>query len=513
MITFLTGLAILIVGGALYGRFCERVFAPDDRKTPAYEQEDGVDYVPMKRWKNCLINLLNIAGTGPILGPIQGILFGPVAFITIPLGCVVCGAVHDYFSGMICTRMGGIQMPEMVKRHTNKYIYGFFTLFICLATFLCASVFIYTPGDIMATQLLGFSGSASAVSTWVIYGALFAYYLVATVLPIDKIIGKIYPVFGILLILSAIGILAMLFIRHPQMCEIWGDWELGGFDFGHYFNTQNFIPSFFVTVACGILSGFHSSQTALVSRTLQKEKDGRMAFYNMMLCEGFIAMVWAAGTMAVIGMGAENAGITMKLTETGWGYYQMADGVLQQIAPTSVVGVVCKSFLGSVGGVIAIIGVIILPISTGDTALRALRLMIAEVFHIGQKTVRKRLIVVIPICALVLGLLIWAKSDANGFNVVWRYFGWANQTSSVFATAAITIYLMRNGKAKFAWMPLIPFIFYTFVTSSYFLNSPIGLSLSINLAYIGAGIFTAVCFGYVMYLGIKKEKTVQGSGS
>lgn len=506
MATFIIGILILLVGGFFYGKLCERVFHPDDRKTPAYAKGDGVDYVPMKKWKNSLVNLLNIAGTGPILGPIQGILFGPIAFITIPVGCIIGGAMHDYFNGMICTRNGGIQMPEMIRRHLDKAVSWFYTIFVCLTLFLCGVVFIYTPGDIAATQLFGFGGTAKEPSTWIIYGVIFAYYLVATVLPIDKIIGKIYPVFGAVLVLSAVGIFVMLFVHRSSLAELFGDQVLNGFDFGAYFKSQHFIPSFFVTVACGIMSGFHGSQTALVSRTLENEKDGRMTYYNMMICEGFIAMVWAAGTMAVIGLGAENAGITMKLTDAGWGYFQNVDGVLQQISATSVVGVVCKSMLGPVGGIIAVIGVIVLPVTSGDTALRSLRLMIAETFHIKQRSIGRRMALAVPIFALAAGVLIWAKNDANGFNTIWRYFGWANQTLTIFATASIMIYLMRENKWKFIWMPAIPFLFYAFITSSYILSAPIGLSLNMTASYIIGGAFTLVAFAAVVIRGRKMIK-------
>ena len=323
-------------------------------------------------------------------------------------------------------------------------------------------------------------------------------------LPIDKIIGKIYPILGAVLIFSAVGIFIMLFVGGHQLAEIFGDQTLGGFDFGAYFRSQNFIPTFFVTVACGIMSGFHGSQTALVSRTLESEKHGRMAFYNMMIAEGFIAMIWAAGTMAVIGIGAESAGITMQLTDAGWGYFQSVNGALQQISPTSVVGVICRNMLGNIGGIVAIIGVIIFPITSGDTALRSLRLMISETFHIKQKTIGSRMLLAVPIFALALGVLIWAKNDANGFNTIWRYFGWANQTLTIFATSSIMIYLMRHGKTKFLWIPAIPLVFYSFITSTYILTAPIGLRLDMTVAFIVGGVFTAAVFAYSLYRGRKK---------
>ncbi|MBQ4311548.1 MAG: carbon starvation protein A, partial [Oscillospiraceae bacterium] len=290
------------------------------------------------------------------------------------------------------------------------------------------------------------------------------------------------------------------------LAELFGSQMLGGFDFGAYFSSQHFIPNFFVTVACGILSGFHGTQTALISRTIESEKHGRMTFYNMMICEGFIAMVWAAGTMAVIGLGAENSGITMQLTDAGWGYYQNINGVLTQISPTSVVGVVCRSMLGNIGGIIAIIGVIILPVTTGDTALRSLRLTVAETFHIRQQTAAQRILLALPIFVLTLGILIWAKNDPNGFNTIWKYFGWANQTLSVFATSSIMIYLMRHGKTRFMWMPAIPFVFYSFVTSSYLLSAPVGFALDITVSYIIAGVFSALIFAGAVYLGKKQQE-------
>lgn len=505
MTTFAIGLVLLFVGGALYGKLCERVFRPDDRKTPAYTKQDGVDYVPMSKGRNSLINLLNIAGTGPILGPIQGILFGPIAFLTIPVGCVIGGAMHDYFSGMISIREGGIQMPELVRRNTNKWIFRLYTGFVCIVLFLIGVVFIYTPGDIAATQVFGFGGTAGEASTWIIYTCIFAYYLVATVFPIDKIIGKVYPFFGAILILSAVGVFVMLLVNGYPLLNVWDTWTLHGFDFAAYFKSEHFIPVFFVTVACGILSGFHSTQITLVTRTLKSEREGKMAFYNMMILEGFIAMVWAAGTMAMIGVGAGDAGITMKMTEGGWAYFQEIAGSLKQISATSVVGVVCRKMLGPIGGVIAIIGVIVLPVTSGDTALRSLRLIISDTFHIGQEKNRKRILLALPVFALAYAVLVWAKTDAGGFNTIWRYFGWSNQTLAVFALASIMIWMMRHGRKKYLWMPAIPLIFYTFVTSCYILSAKIGFSVPLPIAYILSALFTIAVMVGAVRLGNRKE--------
>ena len=337
MATFIIGLVILFGGAALYGRFCEKVFGPDDRQTPAYAKQDGVDYIPMKGWRNSLINLLNIAGTGPILGPIQGILFGPIAFITIPIGNVIGGAMHDYFSGMICLRDGGTQMPQMIKRYSNKGIFNVYNVFCCLLLLLVGAVFVYTPGDIAATSVFGFDGKPTSVSTWIIYGVIFLYYLVATVFPIDAIIGRIYPIFGAILLFSAVGVFIGIFVKGYPLLNVWDDWsspilQLTGadgavksFTYADYFKGGHFLPIFFVTVACGILSGFHSTQTAIISRTVKNERQGRMTFYNMMILEGFIAMVWAAGAMGVYNLALQEPNASLA---------------------TGTIGVVCKDIRG-----------------------------------------------------------------------------------------------------------------------------------------------------------------------
>ena len=471
MATFLIGLVILIVGAVVYGKFCEKVFGPDDRQTPAYTKEDGVDYVPMKGWKNALINLLNIAGTGPIFGPIQGILFGPIAFITIPIGNIIGGAMHDYFSGMICLRDGGSQMSGMIGKYTNKGIYRIYNVFVCLLLLLVGAVFIYTPGDILATGIFGFDGKPTSVSTWVIYGAIFAYYLAATVFPIDAIIGKIYPIFGGILMFSAIGVFIGLFVKGYPLINVWDSWSGPFFDYGAKFSDGHFFPVFFVTVACGILSGFHSTQTAIISRTVKSEKQGRMTFYNMMVLEGFIAMVWAAAAMGIF-----------NLIEG-----QAAAGT------TGTVIAVCKDLLGPVGGIVALAGIVVLPITSGDTALRGLRLTVADSLKIKQDTNAKRMGLSAIIFALVAVILIFAKLNTDGFNILWRYFAWSNQTLSLFAFLAITVWMFENGKGKFAWIPLIPGGFYAFITMTFIINAEIGFNVPWTGAYI-IGIVLAIAY-------------------
>ncbi len=462
MITFIIGLAVLIIGGALYGKVCEKAFKPDDRETPAVRLNDGMDFVPMKTWKNSLIELLNIAGTGPILGPIQGILFGPIAFLTIPVGCVIGGAFHDYMCGMISVRSDGAQMPLLVRKYLGKYAYPIYNIFVCLTLLLVGTVFIYTPGDLFITQILKTDNGAANPLVWIVYGAIFVYYIIATLFPIDKIIGKVYPFFGGLLVLSAIGVFIGLFIKGYPLDNVWTTGIVGVHPQG-----LHFIPVFFVTVACGIVSGFHSTQSTLISRTIRNEKEGRMTFYNMMIAEGLIAMIWAAAAMGVMKLGLAT----------------------YETSPTDIVGIVAGDLLGSVGGIIAIIGIIILPITSGDTALRSMRLIIAEAIKVDQSKKTNRLGVSLVIFAVVAAILVFAKLNAGGFNVLWRYFAWANQTIAVFAFAMITVYMMRN-KRPFI-MALIPGMFYMFIISSFILNAAIGFNLPWTASYIIAGILTA----------------------
>ncbi len=476
MITFLAGLVILFVGGALYGRVCERVFGPDDRKTPAVRLNDGMDFVPMKKWKNSLIQLLNIAGTGPIFGPIQGILFGPIAFLTIPVGCVIAGAFHDYMSGMISVRSDGAQMPVLIRKYLGKYAYLFYNVFVCLLMLLLGTVFIYTPGDLFITQILGMSSGAANPVVWLVYGAIFVYYVVATLFPIDKIIGKVYPVFGLLLVLSAIGVFVGIFVKGYPLDDIWTTGVVGVHPQG-----LHFIPVFFVTVACGIVSGFHSTQATLISRTMESEREGRMTFYNMMIVEGLIAMIWAAATMGVMNLGLASA----------------------ETSTTDVVGIIAGNLLGRVGGIVAITGIIVLPITSGDTALRSLRLIIADALKIDQSKKISRLGVSLVIFAVVAVFLVFAKINAGGFNILWRYFAWANQTIAVFSFAMITVYMM--GKKQPFVMSLAPGMFYMFVVSSFILNASIGFHLSWPVSYGAAGILAAVYGAALVRRGRKQR--------
>jgi len=490
MATFIIGLIILAAGGMFYGKFVEKVFQPDDRPTPALQNSDGVDYVPMSKFKNSLINLLNIAGTGPIFGPIQGILFGPVAFITIPVGCVIAGATHDYLSGMMSLRQGGAQMPGIINKFLGGKVYHVYNIFLCILMLLVGAVFTYTPGDLFAVQICGIKGITW--QTWAIYGVILEYYLLATLFPIDKIIGKIYPVFGAILLLSAVGVFAGIFLKGYQLNNIDFSNGLNGiFNVYPYFGGIEgandagtpFIPVFFVTVACGITSGFHSTQCTLIARSVTHEKEGRFTFYWMMILEGFIAMIWAAAAMGIY-----NNGFTGNDTAT--------------------VGAVAKDLLGPIGGTIAILGVIVLPITSGDTALRSCRLMIADYLHYSQKETKNRVILTLAMFIPVLAILIFAKLNASGFKILWRYFAWSNQTIAIFAFAAITVYLMaKKGASKKAYLlSLLPGAFYAFIISSFISNAKIGLNMPVGAAYVAGAVFTALYIWFVVKTGKNYRK-------
>ena len=467
MVTFIIGLIILVVGAVIYGYICERVINPNSSvKTPAIKLRDNVDFVPMSKWRNFLIELLNIAGTGPVFGPIQGILFGPIAFLTIPIGCVFGGAVHDYMVGMISMRNKGEQTPALVKKFLGGKVYAIYNVIVCLLLLLLGAVFIYTPGDLFVSQIISGDISTLTPTIVIVYGVIFAYYMVATLLPIDKIIGRVYPIFGAILLLSAVGIFFGLFIKGYPLAEIWNTGVANVHPFG-----EHFIPIFFVTVTCGIASGFHSTQATIISRTVTNENHGRLIYYNTMITEGFIAMTWAAAAMGTVNLGiatAENL----------------------HNAAALVVGIIAKDMLGSIGGMIAVVGVIILAITSGDTALRSLRLIIGDAFHIDNKNTVSKSILALIIFVMVAIVLYYAKTDSGGFAWLWRYFSWANETIVAFVFAMIAVYMMKN-KMPYL-MALIPGTFYMYITSNYILHAPIGFNLGWTLSYILAAICAAI---------------------
>lgn len=475
MLLFIIGIVILLVGGYFYSKYVENQLNLDDRPTPAVAKADGIDFVAMPKWKNWLINLLNIAGTGPILGPIQGILFGKIAFLAIPIGCVIAGATHDFLVGTMSMRNGGAQVPKLVGKYLGNATRKVYNIVIGILLLLTGTVFVYTPGDLLANDILGLGDGSKGI--WIIYGLIFAYYILSTVLPIDQLIGRIYPLFGAFLIVSAFGVLIGVLTKGASHLEFAGAGYLSEHPLG-----QRFIPAFFITVACGILSGFHGSQVTLVSRTVASERENRATFYSTMIAEGVIAMVWAAGAMVIFSQGI----------------------VPLDTRATLMVGEISKYFMGNIGGLLAIIGVIVLPITSGDTAFRSLRLIVAEELNIDQKVPAKRIAVAAVLFIPAILILVWAKNDPNGFNLLWRYFGFTNQLVAIFALATATSYLLNNNCNY--WIALIPELFYAFIVFSFIISDKgVGFGAEYNIAYILGAIISLV----IAVLTVRKARKNQ----
>lgn len=453
MITFLVSIALLIVGYFTYGKYVERVFGvKSQRATPAYTHADGVDYLPMSTPKNSLIQLLNIAGTGPIFGPIMGALYGPVAFIWIVIGCIFAGAVHDYLTGMISIRNRGAHLPELASKFLGKAMKHVVNAFAILLLLLVGTVFVSTPASLLHVLMDG------KIALGIIIAAIFLYYVLATLLPVDKIIGRLYPYFGALLVVSALGVGIGLIVTGAKIPEI----SLSNF----HPNNLPIFPLIFFTITCGALSGFHATQTPIISRTTQSEQQGRKIFYGMMIAEGIIAMIWAAAAMSLFN-----------------GYNGLND-LLANGGPGLIVSEVSTMLLGAIGGTLAVLGVVVLPITSGDTAFRSARMIIAEYFNIAQKKFSSRLWIAIPLFVISVVL---TQID---FNILWRYFSWANQSTAVIALFVGAMYLYVAKKNY--WIALIPGTFMLVMVLAYILNAQIGLGLSMNIAWIGSAIGTVV---------------------
>ncbi|MED0902097.1 carbon starvation CstA family protein [Bacillus nitratireducens] len=465
MITFLVSIVVLIIGYFTYGKFIEKIFGVNySRKTPAYVNQDGIDYVPMDRRKNSMIQLLNIAGTGPIFGPILGALYGPVAFVWIVIGAIFAGAVHDYLTGMISIRNKGAHIPELAGKFLGNTMRHIVNIFSLLLLVLVGTVFITTPASLLDIVLQG------KVSITIILSVIFIYYILSTILPIDKIIGKIYPVLGALLLISAIGIGGMMIIKGSPIPEL-------TFENMHPDNAPIF-PLLMLTITCGALSGFHATQSPIISRTLQTEKHGRYVFFGMMIAEAIIAMIWAAAAMSIFSYGELN-----ELIKSG--------------TPAAVVSEISKTMLGAVGGTIAVLGVIVLPITSGDTAFRAARSIIADYFHFNQTKLKNRLIIAIPLFVIAYGL---TKID---FTLLWRYFSWANQSTAAIALWIGTMYLFIKGKPYV--VSLIPAIFMTLMTVIYILNAKIGFNIPLNTSYIVGAVITVILTAVFFMKAVKNK--------
>ena len=492
MITFLIGVAILILGYFTYGKFVERVFGPDDRKTPALANPDGVDRVPMPHWKNVLIQLLNIAGIGPVIGVILGIKFGAIVFILLPLGNVLGGAVHDYFSGMISMRNNGYNVPALSRKFLGKGPAKLVMALISVALILVGAVFTNTPAALVNTPILAGS-HVSQTLFWVAVAVIFAYYFISTFFPIDKIIGRIYPVFGALLILASLAI----FIGIIPNLNVLDEFCFADImsNFHKHPAGQPIIPMLFVTIACGIISGFHSTQSPLVARTEVTEKTGRQTFYGMMIIEGLIGMIWAAGGMFI--------------------YHQMPE-LLTGASGVKVLSVLVSTVIPWAPiSILVVVGVIILAITSGDTSLRSLRLTIAELTGLEQTSVKNRLILTVPMFAICAALIFWSNLNPEGFNILWNYFSWSNQLMAVCSLCVATVYL-RSKKKNF-WIALIPCMFMTFITADYILwvspenlkGAPLGFGLDYKTALVIA-LHDAVILGFLLCARGKSLTKMEG---
>ncbi|MBQ9772834.1 MAG: carbon starvation protein A [Lentisphaeria bacterium] len=472
---FLGGIALLILGYFSYGKFLERILAPDDRVTPAIKNADGVDYVPLPHWKNMLIQLLNIAGIGPVIGVILGIKFGEIVFLLIPIGNILAGATHDYLGGMMSLRRNGANLPALIRENLGNKVYYAFSIFVSLLLLLVVAVFINIPANLID----GLDGVANIKHFWIAVIAIFIYYIIATLFPVDKIIGRVYPMFGLMLLLGTFAIFGAIVwngFKDPSILT-----ETAAFKSKMWTSANNHpvLPLLFVTIACGIISGFHATQSPIIARSMRHEREARSSFYGMMILEGIIAMIWAAAGLAIYNLFPEQMGIV----------------------PAKVLGFITTYFLGKWGGAITVIAVIILAITSGDTAMRSLRLSFAEIFKLSQKNFISRILLIIPLIVVVTGLLIWSNSDVKSFNNLWNYFAWSNQVLAACTLFAATVWLRNNKKPW--WIAALPAVFMTFIVATYIFwispahGGPVGFGLELNMAYYFGGVIALLCLAKI----------------
>jgi len=469
MVSFILAIIALIAGYFIYGTIVEKAFGADESIiTPAVRLADGVDFVEMPAWKIFLIQFLNIAGLGPIFGAIAGAMWGPAAFLWIVFGCIFAGGVHDYFSGMLSVRHDGASIPEVVGKYLGKGFQNFMRVFSVILLILVGVVFVTGPAGI----LKGLTGMNFELLVYII----FAYYILATMLPIDKLIGKIYPIFGFCLLFMAVGLaFAMVFGGLP-IPEV----TLSNLVNMHSSPDKNpLFPMLFITIACGAISGFHATQSPLMARCISNEKQGKKIFYGSMIVEGIVALIWAAVAMSFFG-GVPQLNATMAISShtAAW------------VVNESSVGL-----LGKVGGALAILGVVACPITSGDTAFRSARLTIADVFRFEQGPIKNRLLISVPL--FVIGFIL-AKLD---FAIIWRYFGWSNQTLAAIVLWTAGMYMVSIGKKH--WMATVPAVFMTAVCTSYILIAPEGFQLSQGISYT-VGIIAAIVAMVVFLIAAKK---------
>ena len=460
MVTFTVALVLLVLGYVVYGGFVNRVFGADSKRvTPAFTNNDGVDYIPMSTWKIFMIQFLNIAGLGPIFGAIMGAQFGTASYLWIVIGTLVAGAVHDFFSGCLSIRNDGANLPELIGKYlgtTTKKVMNVFSIVLMV---LVGAVFVSGPAELLA----GMTPAGLNVTFWIV--VIFLYYILATLLPVDKIIGRVYPLFAIALLFMAFGVLIMLYVKSPSLPEMWEG-------FGTKYDKSPIFPMMFVSIACGAISGFHATQSPLMARCMKSEKYCRPIFYGAMVTEGVVALIWAAAATWF------------------FGEHGTVDAAGIPYSGAKVATMISQEWLGTIGSIVAILGIVAAPITSGDTALRSARLIIADFLHMEQKSIKKRLIICIPLFLATAGTLIYSLTDADGFKIIWRYFAWCNQTLSVFTLWAITVYLVQEKKNYF--ITLIPALFMTCVSVTYICIAPEGFRLSQVLSYSIGGVAVLV---------------------
>lgn len=452
MLSFLGSLAVLIIGYFTYGKIVDKIFGSNmDKETPAIRKEDGVDYVAMDWKKVFLIQFLNIAGLGPIFGAIAGALWGPAAFIWIVLGTIFAGGVHDYLSGMLSIRSDGASISEVIGENLGSTIRQVMRIFSIVLLILVGTVFMTGPSLLLANLTPGFMG----VNIWLLI--ILTYYFIATFLPIDKIIGKLYPVFGLALLIMAVGVGGGL---------IFGNYDIPNITFSNLHpDSLPIWPLMFVTIACGAISGFHSTQSPIMARCTSNEKEGRKIFYGAMVAEGIVALIWAAAAMTFF---RGTGGLGTAMAELG--------------GPAGIVHEITGSMMGRIGGLLAVLGVIAAPITSGDTAFRSVRLTLSDIFNLEQKSLKNRLMLAVPIF-IVGGFL----SQVN-FDALWRYFAWSNQTVAMVVLWAGAIWLAKNDKNH--WIASLPAFFMTAVSVTYILYAPEGFQIAYNIS-VPVGIVAA----------------------
>ena len=470
MISFLLSLVALVLGYLLYGRFVERIFGPDNRPTPALVKADGLDYIVLPNWKIFMIQFLNIAGTGPIFGAIMGAKFGPVAYLWIVFGCIFAGAVHDYFSGMLSMRHDGAGLPELCGRYLGNTTKNAMLVFTVLLLIMVGTVFVYSPAEILHSM-------GGDTMMWVT--VIFVYYIIATMLPIDKIIGKVYPLFAFSLLFMAGALMLWLFIHWPTIPEVWTNlYNMGAATEPDKWKDAIF-PALFITIACGAISGFHGTQSPLMARCVGNEHMGRPIFYGAMITEGIVALIWASVSSWFF-YGEPAPGYTLIANATA-GFHTSAP---------AVVNLVCNDWLGVAGAVLAMLGVVAAPITSGDTAFRSGRLIVAEWLKLNQRPIINRFYICIPMFACSIVMLIWQLENPDGFNTIWQYFGFSNQALSVFTLWTITVYLVRHKKPY--WVTLIPALFMTTVCATFLFVSKQAFQLPESVGYPLGGVCLVV---------------------